>query len=84
MGGAGEDPDEGRFAGAVLADEAMDLAARDRKIDGAQRCHAGVSLLDPTHFEDWHEARFGGPLCVSRGYRHGTTLTYLIILLSDN
>ena len=39
-----EDLDEGRLAGAVLAEERMDLAAPDAEVDAAQRLDAGEAL----------------------------------------
>ena len=38
----GEDPDQRRLAGAVLAEQAVHLAAAERQVDPVVREHAGV------------------------------------------
>ena len=43
---AGEDLDQRRLAGAVVADQADDLAAVDMKIDAAERIDAAVGFRD--------------------------------------
>ena len=45
--GAGEDLDQRRLAGAVLADEAMDLALVEHEVDVLQRLDARKRLRDP-------------------------------------
>ena len=46
---AGEDLDERRLAGAVLAEHAVHLARDDVEVDAAKRLHAGERLRDPAH-----------------------------------
>ncbi len=43
--GAGQDLDQGRLAGAVVADQADDLAGLGVEIDAGQRVDAAVPLL---------------------------------------
>ena len=54
MIGAGDDPDERRFAGAVLADECMHLAGRQIERDAPERVHAAEGLVDAVSREDSH------------------------------
>lgn len=42
---------QGRLAGAVLADQGMDLALPDGEIDAVQRLHAGEGFADTAHLE---------------------------------
>ena len=44
---AGEDLDDGRLAGAVLADEGMDLAGGDLEVDVVERPLSGERLAQP-------------------------------------
>ncbi len=46
LDGAGEDLDQGRFAGAVVAKQADDLAAIDVEVDAPDREHPSVGLGD--------------------------------------
>jgi len=46
----GEDVHEGGFAGAVLADDGVNLAASNLKIDTVVGENAGELLRDPAHF----------------------------------
>jgi hypothetical protein len=48
---AGQDLDHGRFAGAVLTDQRMNLASLDHKLGCAQRWYAGEALVDALHGE---------------------------------
>ena len=48
---AGEHLDQRRFAGAVVAKQAHDLAAVDVEIDAADREHASVALGDVPEFD---------------------------------
>jgi hypothetical protein len=43
---AGDDLDQGRFAGTVLAEHGMDLAALASKIDILKRSHAAIAFRD--------------------------------------
>ena len=47
----GEDLDQRRLAGAVLAHEGVHLAGLETEIDVLQRDHAREALADPGHFE---------------------------------
>ena len=47
----GQHLDEGRLAGAVLAEQAVDLAGTDVEVDAAEREHAGEALHDAAHLE---------------------------------
>lgn len=49
--GAGEDLDEGGLAGAVLAEEAVDLAGLDVEVDAVEGADAGEGLGDAGHRE---------------------------------
>src|SRR5204862_1369509 len=49
---AGEDADQGRLAGAVLAEEAMHLAAAERDVDVVVGEDAGKRLRDPPQLDD--------------------------------
>ena len=44
QGRAGHDLDERRFAGAVLAEQRMDLAGGDAEVDVVERAHPGIGL----------------------------------------
>ena len=46
---AGEDLEERRLAGAVLAEQRMDLARQHLEVDIVERLHAGKALADPGH-----------------------------------
>ena len=50
--GAGDDVDQRRLAGAVLADEADDLARRDAEVDAMQHGHVAEALRDSADLED--------------------------------
>ena len=56
---AGYDLHERALAGAVLADETVDLADLQRKIDGAQGLHAAERLGDAGEFEQRRTHRGG-------------------------
>ena len=47
LGRPGQDLDQGALAGAVLPDQAHDLAGRERALGVVQRDHAGVALDQP-------------------------------------
>ena len=49
---AGDDLHQRRLAGAVLADETMDLAGEQREVDPAKRLDAAEGLRDPLQFKD--------------------------------
>ena len=53
---AGDDLHQRALAGAVLADETMDLAGGEREVDPAQRLDAAEGLRDPVQFEDGRAA----------------------------
>ena len=61
---AGEDLDQGRFAGAVGTEKGVDLAAQHREIDDAERLGAAEALGQALHGED----RFA---CVGNGRERG-------------
>ena len=48
--GAGQDLDQGRFAGSVLAHERMDFARLHLEVDAIERPHAGKGLRHAHHF----------------------------------
>ena len=48
---AGDDLDQRRFAGAVLAEQRMDLAGAKREVDLLQRAHRTEALADPAHLQ---------------------------------
>ena len=50
--GAGDDVDQGRFAGAVLAKQHMDLAGAQVEIDVVERQHAREALADADHLQE--------------------------------
>src|SRR6185437_11016955 len=54
---AAENLDQGRLAGAVLAAQRMDLAARAGEADPIERPHAGKALADREHFESERRLR---------------------------
>ena len=57
----GQDLDEGRLAGAVLAQQRHDLAARDVEAHALQRARAAEGLVDVVETKDggpFHRARF--------------------------
>ena len=60
-GDAAQDLDQGRLAGAVLADQAQHLAPVQGEVDPAQRHHAGVGLGDPAELEERFRHRSAGP-----------------------
>ena len=47
LDGAGDDPDERRFPGAVLADDRVDLSAPNVQVDGPERVHGAVGFRGP-------------------------------------
>jgi hypothetical protein len=49
---AGQDLDDGRLAGAILADERGDLARVEPERDAVERLHAGEALGDAVERED--------------------------------
>jgi hypothetical protein len=52
---AGQDGNEGRLAGAVLAEENMHFAGHQREVDPIQGSHAGKFLGYPGHLDErWH------------------------------
>jgi hypothetical protein len=50
---AGDAFDEGRLAGAVVADESHDLAARYVEVDLVQSLHGAEALRDALQLQDW-------------------------------
>src|SRR5262249_54300000 len=56
-GEAVEDVHQGRLAGAVLAEQGVDLAGPDLEIDVVIGDHARVTLGDAAHFQRWHWRR---------------------------
>jgi hypothetical protein len=59
---AGQDLDQGRLAGAVLADEGVNLALFHHELRGAQGRDAGKALVDPVHAEERrHERSVANP-----------------------
>ncbi len=66
LDGAERDPHQGRLAGAVLADEAVDLARHHRERDGVVGQHRRVALGDLDQFE----ARLRGQRRRRRRGRH--------------
>jgi hypothetical protein len=50
--GACQDPDERRLAGSVLADERVDLAAREREVHFIEGMHTRKCLVDAVHHDD--------------------------------
>ena len=62
--GASDDVDQGRFAGAVLAEQHVDLAGPEVEIDVVQCQHAREALGDSDHFE---KKILAGRLCGPRG-----------------
>jgi hypothetical protein len=50
--GAGQDLEQGRLAGAVLAKEAVDLARDQVERDAVQRLDAGVSFREAGDLEE--------------------------------
>jgi hypothetical protein len=59
---AGQDLDQCRFAGPVLAEQRVNLAAPDEEIDAVERLHADKGLGDAAHFDDRtaHDRRTAG------------------------
>ena len=55
----GEHLDQGRLAGAVLPQQAVDLAGTDVEVDAAEREHAGEALHDAAHLEERGRGRLG-------------------------
>ncbi len=51
---AGHDLDQGRFAGAVLAEQRMNLAGFEREGNVVERLRRGEALGDVPHLEDGH------------------------------
>ncbi len=49
---AGEDPDQRRLAGAVLAEQAVNLAPPERQVDPVVGEHSGEGLRDPHELDD--------------------------------
>ena len=49
---AGEDLDQGRLAGAVLAHQGVDFAGEEPQIHVVERLDADEGLVDPAHPED--------------------------------
>jgi hypothetical protein len=56
---AREHVDEGRLAGAVLAEQRVHLAVAQLEVDAAQRVHAAEALGDPAHAEQWRALAHG-------------------------
>ena len=54
---AGEDVHQRRFAGAVLAEQRMDLAGPDIEIDVVQRAHAWEGLAYAFGRQNWKRAQ---------------------------
>jgi hypothetical protein len=54
--GTGDDLDQGRLAGAVLAEQAMNLSRPHFQVDAAKRAHAGKAFRDTCNL---HHGRFG-------------------------
>ncbi|GAA0000194.1 hypothetical protein BRDID11002_01940 [Bradyrhizobium diazoefficiens] len=48
---AGDDLDQRGLAGAVLAEQRMDLAGAKREVDLLQRTHSAEALADPAHLQ---------------------------------
>jgi len=69
--GAGDDVDQGRLAGAVLAEQHVDLASPEVEIDIIQRQHAREALGDSDHFE---KKILAGRLCGPRGLSQAALL----------
>ncbi len=53
---AGHDLDQGRLAGAVLAQHGMDPAGLDHQLGAVERAHAAVALRNAFHHEQAHPA----------------------------
>ena len=64
---AGEDLDDGRLAGPVLAEEGVDLAAPDGEVHAVEGALTGERLGEPVDLQHW---LVPGELAVSR--RHPT------------
>src|SRR5215216_6319186 len=62
---AAENLHQGRLAGAVLADQRMDLARLDREVDVAQGLNAGKTLAYAAHFENCGHRAITSIICVS-------------------
>ena len=58
---AGQDADQGRLAGAVLAEQAVHLAAAEGQVDPVVREHARERLRDPYELDDRRVGRFAHP-----------------------
>ena len=52
LDGARENPHQGALAGAVLADEAADLAGPNREVDAIERDRRPETLRDAAHLEE--------------------------------
>ena len=73
---AGDDLDQGRLAGAVVAHEAHDIAGLDREIDALQRLDGAEMLGDALELQQSHPTSLGSRsgrlfLATSRGSIHG-------------
>ena len=68
---ARDDLDQGRLAGAVLADEGVDLAAAQLERGPAQRVHAGVGLRQAPHVEQGLGLARARPCRGRRGAQRG-------------
>ncbi len=62
------DLDQGRLAGAVLAEHRMDAAGLDHEVGVLQRAHAAVALGDAVHDEQAHGVRRGDRSPRTRAY----------------
>nr|WP_245513685.1 MULTISPECIES: hypothetical protein [unclassified Mesorhizobium] len=58
---AGQDVDERRLAGAVVADQAKRLAPPEVEHDAFQRMHAGIPFVQVAHRDDHVVHRFSPP-----------------------
>jgi len=58
-GDSGEDGDQRRFAGAVLAEEDVHFAGLQREVDTIERSHAGIGFGNAGHFHQrWPRSHF--------------------------
>ena len=62
-----QDLDKGRFTGAVLAEQRVDLAAANAEVDAAQSLDAGKALHDPGCLDDEGALLAHRPVAVSPG-----------------
>src|SRR5437879_11802997 len=68
---AAENLHQGRLAGAVLADQRMDLPRLHREVDVAQGLNAGKTLAYAAHFENCGHRAITSIICLSRCGRTG-------------